>query len=439
MKYSFVEFWKQIINSKSNQYDEITLNVVSFVISALFIVLTIGNYLILQSLALTLVSFLVFAVLAFAYYLNRIAKKRFWSLVIFITSVYIFQAVIYWYNGGKLGPGILTFFLSFQILITITPVKTHKFWLLLHITSVLAIYWAEMNYGHTLPIVYTIPEQRIADLSFSYIVVIGFVFVLLLTLVNNLKRLVLLNKEKHLELETIQEQLTASNQSLIKQNQNKASLFGTLSSSLKEPFRKIEHTFQKSLRNNQTLNEQTQNELLELTESTNILLTNILYWSKIQLNQVPVQVKEFKLNDFTKVELRSIIQRAVKKGKNINFTLSNLEVTTSDRIFLGIILSNCIDACLQHTKNSEPIEVTINARIDFLYISVHDTGASFKNEELVTLLKSQTNSISENKLQLALQVALKYTEALQGEIKFNTSINLGTTFLIKIPVSHVSN
>lgn len=441
MVFSIQKFWNLIINNRATLIEERTLNAVSFIIGVLFIILTVGNYLILGSSELSIVSFIVFLLLTFIFYLNRIKRKQKLATCIFIASVYILQLFIYWYNGGKEGPGILIYFLSFQILVTITPVKAHKYWLLLHILSVVWLFVAEFIFSKYLPQIYSTKEQRLIDLIFSYETILLFVFLFLQMLLNNLASLVKMHNKKNTELEALQLQLANQNKLLEGKNKNKTALFSELSKNLQEPFTTIELTFHKIAISKRSIDETIKNQLFKITKSTLELLTNILFWSKAQFDETQPTYKLLQLPDFFNTDLRNSIRNASERNKAIHFTCTNKSSTITDRFILGIILNNLINILIQRSANIEPIELTFNSSDNFLYVSVFDSGSNFLPEELrinknINSMHLKNSTLHENQLDLSLKVAHNYTELLKGELKHNTSLNLGTTFILKIRNSH---
>lgn len=441
MGFSIQKFWNLIINNRATLIEERTLNAVSFIIGVLFIILTVGNYLILGSAELSIVSFVVFLLLALVFYLNRIKRKRKLATGIFVASVYILQTFIYWYNGGKDGPSILIYFLSFQILVTITPVKTHKYWLLLHMVSVVWLFIAEFIFSEHLPLIYATIEQRLIDLIFSYEIILLSVFLFLQMLLNNLASLIKTHNEKHTELEALQLELAYQNKMLEDKNKNKTALFSELSKNLQEPFTTIELTFQKIAISKRSIDDNIKDQLLKITKSTNELLTNILFWSKAQIDETQPTYKPLELSEFFNTDLRNSIQNASERNKAIHFTCTNNSSTITDRFVLAIILSNLISILIQRSANKEPIELTFNATDNFLYVSVFDSGSTFIPEELSLIKNNESiqlknSTLQENQIDLSLKVAHTYTELLKGELKHNTSLNLGTTFILKINNSH---
>ena len=87
--------------------------------------------------------------------------------------------------------------------------------------------------------------------------------------------------------------------------------------------------------------------------------------------------------------------------------------------------------------------VKVSGRLDdnFIVVNIADTGTGIPNTLQNTIFNEFTQAESTAKSQgygLGLTIAKKITELLNGSINFTSVENIGTTFVVKIPVETVN-
>ena len=131
----------------------------------------------------------VLMVIIVVYYQSRFRKKYKAGATIYAITSYGALATAFYYNSGINGPTIILFFLSFQVLITVTPKSQHILWAILHTVSATALCLVEYWYPDLIADSYPDRSIRFADIIFTYVVCLIFMYLITMTLRNNLDRI----------------------------------------------------------------------------------------------------------------------------------------------------------------------------------------------------------------------------------------------------------
>lgn len=153
---------------------------------------------------------------------------------------------------------------------------------------------------------------------------------------------------------------------------------------------------------------------------------------------------ELELTDVNKVINEAVeITKVGTKAKDIIFetNLSDsvpmlpLIADQIQQVFLNILL-NAVDAISEKKeKHNEKILVTSEADSDWLTITFSDTGPGIKEENLNKIFEPFFTTKKEGKgTGLGLWVSYGIVKSFQGDIKVNSKLNEGTTFIIKLPI-----
>jgi signal transduction histidine kinase len=90
------------------------------------------------------------------------------------------------------------------------------------------------------------------------------------------------------------------------------------------------------------------------------------------------------------------------------------------------LLNNAIEAC---EKKAARIHLSLSVIDDFIGISITDNGLGFSEDMLASYLNGKSSKhVGEG---LGLSTAKKYIESLGGQIEINSTLNIGTTVLLK--------
>jgi len=158
------------------------------VIAIAILLLLLGNNLLIHLWRSAFITLVVFALQTVFYYYARF-KKRFYKSILLNAAVsYAALCFNFFVNSGSNGPTLFIFFLTFQLLIAITPNKMHVVWMLFHIVTVSALLVIERMHPAIVKNYYTDANDRMVDFIYTYIVSLVFIHVIVRHLKNYMQR-----------------------------------------------------------------------------------------------------------------------------------------------------------------------------------------------------------------------------------------------------------
>lgn len=155
---------------------------------------------------------------------------------------------------------------------------------------------------------------------------------------------------------------------------------------------------------------------------------------------------ELHLTDINQVILEAIeITKVGTKTKEIEFEyylsekLPKLPLIADQiqQVFLNILL-NAVDAILEKKNlNKEKIFVKSELENYYLKITFSDTGIGISEENLNKIFEPFFTTKKEGKgTGLGLWVSYGIVKSFQGELKVSSTLNKGTTFIVKLPINN---
>ena len=154
---------------------------------------------------------------------------------------------------------------------------------------------------------------------------------------------------------------------------------------------------------------------------------------------------ELQLTDINKVIREAVeITKVGTKVKDIIFeTNLNLDIPMLpliadqiQQVFVNILL-NAVDAIVEKKKlsSTEKIYVKSDCDGDYLTLTFSDTGVGIKEENLIKAFEPFFTTKKEGKgTGLGLWVSYGIVKSFQGDIKIESKVNEGTSFIIKLPI-----
>lgn len=181
-----------------------TINSLSIITLATLLCILIVN--IIAGLTVsTYITWVLIIIQSLIYYFSRI--RRLFNYAIGVYAVFSYAALIinYWFNAGINGPTLFLFFLSFHVLLSITPQRWHLVWTILHLLTVVALIAVEYIHPDWITVGYRNTAERYVDVLGTYVLCLAFVYIITNYLLNRY------NREKHLaedRAQAIQEHVT---------------------------------------------------------------------------------------------------------------------------------------------------------------------------------------------------------------------------------------
>lgn len=164
------------------------------------------------------------------------------------------------------------------------------------------------------------------------------------------------------------------------------------------------------------------------------ILNDFLSLSKIEEGKIQTEfslVEIDKLLESVQNELESIL-----KGRQVNVKGStDVKLVTDGRILKNILFNLLSNAVKYSDPNSE-IDCLVKQTEDAVHITVKDQGMGIPEADqqyIFTRFFRAENAINIQGTGLGLNIVKRYVDLLGGEISFESTEGIGTTFLMRLP------
>lgn len=432
------DVWEKLVGDPASfSLENRAFNSISVVTMVLLAVLLPFN----MWLGLTAVWVMVATLLAlqvFFFYLSRYRRIYYASMLAYVVVSYITLIATFYLNSGSHGPALLLFFLTFNLLIAFSPRSKHWIWALLHLLLPVILLTKEYFDPSWIADSYKDASNRYIDIVSSYIVTLTCIYLITNYLRKNYER------EKH-NAEERANKIDTQNINLEQLNQKKDKLFSIIAHDLQSPLNSIITTLH--LIAEYELEEEEKkmlgDELLTLTKNTSNLLTNLLTWSKLQMDGRGVRLSTE--NVYDAVERVLSIQRVMADKKSINIVsrVDPATYITADHNMLELVIRNLINNAIKFTPSGGKVSVDLQTNNDTCNLMVSDTGIGIdpsQRDEIFSLKTQSTFGTNNEKgIGLGLVLCKELLALQQGELWFESVPGKGTTFFASFPLSQVKS
>ncbi len=167
------------------------------------------------------------------------------------------------------------------------------------------------------------------------------------------------------------------------------------------------------------------------------ILNDFLSTDKLESRKVDPNLTTFDYSIF-KTDITEELQALCKLDQTIIFSvnLENKKINT-DQDIIKNILYNLVSNAIKYSKEGQ--EILINSAIykDELVIEVLDFGIGIPENEQKNLFNKffrAKNTVNIKGTGLGLNIVKSYLDLLKGNITFDSKENIGTSFIVKIPL-----
>ncbi len=181
--------------------------------------------------------------------------------------------------------------------------------------------------------------------------------------------------------------------------------------------------------------EQLKRNVIKMTELLdNVLLVSQKDMGKLQFNPAPLKLAKFCLGVINEV------QTAFKNKQTINFTDRTEQQTFNlDSKLLDCILTNLLTNACKYSPKNKAIDCEIRSQDAELIFTIRDRGIGIPPKDIPYLFDSfyrASNADSHQGTGLGLAIVKEYVEFHQGSISVESQLEIGSTFVVRIPINN---
>jgi len=370
---------------------------------------------------------LVCVCVCYFYYISRFRNKQNLSIALFGGLSNLLFIINYYLNSGVEGPTILIFVLSIFMNIAIAPKKQYAFWISLNLIVVSALLIIDYCYPGLVKNTYHSRSDRYLDLAISYIITVALVLIVTIYIRKNYS----LEKRK----------VELKNEELEHSNEAKNKLFSILAHDLRAPLNSIQSYLEvlSEMRLPDEEKKEIENELLSKTRNTTQMLSNLLIWTKNQMegvnaNLVPVNVAQCLASTFQ-------IQQSLATEKHIILKneIDEALFVIADPDMLQLVMRNLINNAIKFTPAGGEVKILSEVKNQQAILVVSDTGTGIPFETQENLFSLNTTpsygTKNEKGVGLGLMLCKEFISLQHGQIWFLSEPGKGATFYVNLTLA----
>jgi two-component system sensor histidine kinase/response regulator len=365
----------------------------------------------------------------FLYYLSRFRRKSSLGIMLFCFVCNLLFIINYFFNSGIFGPNLLLFSLAFLLIVTIIPKTQFKIWISVNLLSVFVILAIEYLNPTLVTNAYNTELSKVIDFGITYFVTILLTYYAISYIRKNYdhERNAVIGQHVAIESQKFE---------LERLNSEKDKLFSIVTHDLRTPLNSIQSYLELLLATDLEEEERKdlKQRLLEITRDTSAMLTNVLSWSKTQMegayaNLIPLHVKDTIINGL------SIEQKlAAKKGIEFRIQCEEGLTISADKNMFELVLRNLVNNAIKFTPANGLVSVSASPNGNKCHIMVRDNGLGIDEVQQSKLFQLKAASTfgtnNERGVGVGLILCKEFTELQGGDIWFESKIGEGSTFYL---------
>lgn len=371
------------------------------------------------------------------YYLSRFKRRSAVGIKLFCVVTNLLFAINYFFNSGIFGPNLLLFCLGFLLIVAIIPKEQFKFWVPINISIVILILVLEYFNPQLTTNNYNSETSKVVDFAITYFVVVLLTYFTINYIRQNYdyERNLVIQKNEAIE----EQNGRILNQNLIleKLNTEKDKLFSIVTHDIRTPLSSIQGYLEILADETSITPEERaifKQQLLEITIDTSKMLTNLLSWSKTQLEGTRANLTRLEVKTALINGLNIEKNIAIKKGVQLAIFSENDLFISADMNMFEIVIRNLVNNAIKFTKIGGEVIINATRKGDECLITIKDNGLGMDPKLQNSLFKLTASSTygtnNERGIGIGLLLCKEFTDMQGGKIWFESKEGSGSTFYL---------
>ena len=184
-------------------------------------------------------------------------------------------------------------------------------------------------------------------------------------------------------------------------------------------------------------------DIVSEIDRENEIITNLLALVRMDKTAMELNIAHISINDLVELILKRLRPIARKKDVEVVFESVRDVMAEVDEVKMTLVVSNLVENAIKYNKDHGWVKVILDADHQFFTVQVSDSGIGIPEESLAQIYerfyrveKSHSKEIGGTGLGLAITKTAILLH--KGSITVTSTEGEGTTFLVKIPLSHIS-
>ena len=165
-------------------------------------------------------------------------------------------------------------------------------------------------------------------------------------------------------------------------------------------------------------------------------LSNYLQWAQNQRDGITANNEELSIKPLVDDAVKEIEKSALSKGVILDNRTQNHTLVYADEQLLRVVLRNLLSNAIKYVDSGDKVIVDLTEFDDNIQLKVEDTGMGIPENEKDNLFrpfsKIKQGTKGEKGTGLGLSIAKDFCEKMGGNIRFESTQGVGTTFYVSL-------
>lgn len=385
---------------------------------------------------------LVVAFYSYQYYRSRFLRIAHSNMAFGFLGILIL-GVNYFLNSGINGSTDLIWPIYLLLLLAISPYRQHLQWVIFYLTFFIIIHYMGYRFPFLVQYPFTAGKGQFIDRISVFPMPIIVIYLIITFIRQNYDQEKKIAEEKTLVVEASKEQISLHKDQLEQSNLEKSKLMSIISHDLRSPLLNIQNYLEllKEYELDSTERLGMEKTLLNSTNNAMEMLSNLLNWSKSQMDGVSTHLKEVNLLQILSSTLEMEQLHASKKNIALTYQIPSIITVIADEDMFQLVIRNLISNAIKFTPEGGLIHVKAELIQNQCQIIVEDNGKGIPLDKQGQIfhIKSQPEYGTNHEKGVGLGLALckEFTERQGGAISFQSTPGEGTRFFVLIPAKGI--
>lgn len=384
-------------------------------------------------------AFIVSSIFSYQYYYSRFRGRQHSSTMFALTGLVIF-GVNYFSNSGIHGSTDLIWPVYLLLVFAISPYHQHIRWLILYLVFFLVLHVVEYRYPALVQYPFSIGKGQFIDRMTAFPIPVLGIFIIIRYIRKSYDQERQTTEEKTLAVEISKEQILLQKEQLEQSNIEKNKLMSIVSHDLRAPLVNIQGYLELLNANELDSSDRSllEKALLKSTNNAMEMLSNLLNWSKSQMEGVNAKLVEVNLLHVLRGTLEMEKIHALKKDISLNYQISPELSVVADIDMLQLVVRNLISNAVKFTPQGGSINVEAQVIFEQCKVTVRDNGNGIPEDKQGKIFSIEAEPVfgtnKEKGVGLGLVLCKEFIERQGGRIGFESKPGLGSSFFIFVPM-----
>ena len=241
------------------------------------------------------------------------------------------------------------------------------------------------------------------------------------------------------ELSNAQRELARQSSELARLNEEKNRFLGMAAHDLRNPLTVIALNASLLARDADPERKSICEEIAAASRFMLDLINDLLDVSRIEARKHTIHIASFDAVEVLRQKISSYVPFANGKNQTVNIIGDGAVAMTSDADKLRQIVGNLVANAIKYSNPGTTIEVVIREDADALHLEVRDQGIGIAADQIDSIFEPfvrlvESGTAGERSTGLGLAIVRQLVEALRGHIAVESTLGVGSTFRVVVPV-----